>query len=188
MVAPRYSNTWPVPPDTPTLPMMARIRSLAVTPGGSAPSTLMAKVFGLRCSRHWVASTWPTSVLPMPKARAPNAPWVLVWLSPQTMVMPGWRGAELRADDVHDAAPRIAHAEQLDAELGGIAARAARTCRGGGIHRDRHAAEHLFGAGRASSDPWWRACDPGGAPAGPSDCSTLNACGEVTSWIRCRSM
>ena len=26
----------------------------------------------------------------MPKARAPNAPWVEVWLSPQTMVMPGW--------------------------------------------------------------------------------------------------
>ena len=26
----------------------------------------------------------------MPKASAPNAPWVLVWLSPQTMVMPGW--------------------------------------------------------------------------------------------------
>ncbi len=25
----------------------------------------------------------------MPKANAPNAPWVLVWLSPQTMVMPG---------------------------------------------------------------------------------------------------
>ena len=25
----------------------------------------------------------------MPKASAPMAPWVLVWLSPQTMVMPG---------------------------------------------------------------------------------------------------
>ena len=25
----------------------------------------------------------------MPKARAPNAPWVAVWLSPQTMVVPG---------------------------------------------------------------------------------------------------
>src|ERR1019366_3249211 len=28
--------------------------------------------------------------LPMPKASAPNAPWVAVWLSPQTTVMPGW--------------------------------------------------------------------------------------------------
>ena len=26
----------------------------------------------------------------MPKASAPKAPWVAVWLSPQTMVMPGW--------------------------------------------------------------------------------------------------
>ena len=26
----------------------------------------------------------------MPKASAPNAPWVEVWESPQTMVMPGW--------------------------------------------------------------------------------------------------
>ena len=26
----------------------------------------------------------------MPKAKAPKAPWVLVWLSPQTMVFPGW--------------------------------------------------------------------------------------------------
>ena len=31
----------------------------------------------------------PTSVEPMPKARAPKAPCVLVWLSPQTMVLPG---------------------------------------------------------------------------------------------------
>jgi len=28
-------------------------------------------------------------VVPIPKASAPNAPCVLVWLSPQTMVMPG---------------------------------------------------------------------------------------------------
>ena len=26
----------------------------------------------------------------MPKAMAPTAPWVDVWLSPQAMVMPGW--------------------------------------------------------------------------------------------------
>ena len=26
----------------------------------------------------------------MPNASAPKAPWVEVWLSPQTMVMPGW--------------------------------------------------------------------------------------------------
>ena len=70
--------------------MIARITSLAVTPRPNSPSTLMAKVLGRSCSRHWVASTWPTSLVPMPKASAPNAPWVLVWLSPQTMVVPGW--------------------------------------------------------------------------------------------------
>jgi len=70
-------------------PMMARIRSFAVTPGPSRPWTSTENVFGLRCRRHCVASTWPTSVVPIPKASAPKAPWVLVWLSPQTTVLPG---------------------------------------------------------------------------------------------------
>ncbi|PSD21909.1 hypothetical protein C7E12_23160, partial [Stenotrophomonas maltophilia] len=39
----------------------------------------VAKVLALRCSRHCVASTWPTSLVPMPKASEPNAPWVEVW-------------------------------------------------------------------------------------------------------------
>ena len=37
-----------------------------------------------------MASTCSTSLVPIPKARAPKAPWVEVWLSPHTMVMPGW--------------------------------------------------------------------------------------------------
>ena len=37
-----------------------------------------------------MASTCSTSLVPMPKASAPKAPWVEVWLSPHTMVMPGW--------------------------------------------------------------------------------------------------
>ena len=82
--------TCPVPPDTPTCPAMCKVRSLALTPAGNRPRTFTAIVFGLCCNRHCVASTWPTSVLPMPKASAPKAPCVLVWLSPQTMVMPGW--------------------------------------------------------------------------------------------------
>ncbi len=74
----------------PSTPMMCRIRSLAVASGGKVPLTVTARVFGRRCSRHWVASTWPTSVVPMPNASAPNAPWVAVCESPQTIVMPGW--------------------------------------------------------------------------------------------------
>ena len=62
---------------------------MAVTPAGSAPATLTAIVFGLICGSVWVARTCSTSLVPMPKASAPNAPWVDVCESPQTMVMPG---------------------------------------------------------------------------------------------------
>ena len=57
----------------------------------------------------------------MPNARAPNAPWVEVWLSPQTTVMPGLGEAELRADDVHDALLGVAHRVEPDAELVAVA-------------------------------------------------------------------
>ena len=57
---------------------MASAMSFAPTPGASAPSKVIRIDFGLRWSTHCVASTWPTSVVPMPKASAPNAPWVEV--------------------------------------------------------------------------------------------------------------
>ena len=69
--------------------MMARITSLAVQPTGSSPSTLIRIVLGFFCTSVWVASTCSTSEVPMPKASAPKAPWVVVWLSPQTIVVPG---------------------------------------------------------------------------------------------------
>jgi hypothetical protein len=46
--------------------------------GGSSPSTVTAMVPGRLCGSVWVASTCSTSLVPMPKARAPNAPWVEV--------------------------------------------------------------------------------------------------------------
>ncbi len=49
----------------------------------------MCIVFDATCGRHCVASTCSTSLVPMPKASAPNAPCVEVWLSPQTIVSPG---------------------------------------------------------------------------------------------------
>ena len=58
----------------------------------------------------------------MPKASAPNAPWVEVWLSPQTTVMPGLGEPELRADDVHDALLGVVHRVERHAELGAVAA------------------------------------------------------------------
>jgi hypothetical protein len=39
IAGPRYSMTWPTPPSTPIWPMIARARSLAVTPGPRRPST-----------------------------------------------------------------------------------------------------------------------------------------------------
>ena len=89
MTGPRYSITEPMPPPVPMRPMTARITSLAVLPAGSTPSTVTAMVPGRRWGRVWVARTCSTSLVPMPKARAPNAPWVEVWLSPHTIVMPG---------------------------------------------------------------------------------------------------
>ncbi len=62
MTGPANSITCPVPPDTPIWPIVARIRSLAVTPGGSSsPSNAMRIDFGLFCASVWVASTCSTS-------------------------------------------------------------------------------------------------------------------------------
>ena len=89
MADPRYSMTWPMPPPVPMVPMIARATSFAVTPGARSPSTVTAMVLGRTWGSVWVASTCSTSLVPMPKASAPNAPCVEVWLSPHTMVMPG---------------------------------------------------------------------------------------------------
>src|SRR3954452_24473243 len=90
MAEPRYSMIEPMPPPVPMRPMMARMTSLAVTPGGRSPSTSTDMVPGLLCPSVWVARTCSTSLVPMPNASAPKAPCVDVCESPQTMVMPGW--------------------------------------------------------------------------------------------------
>ncbi len=90
MAEPWYSMTWPMPPPVPIRPMMPRMTSLATTPGGQRPSTRTAMVPGRGWGSVWVASTCSTSLVPMPKASAPKAPCVEVWLSPHTIVMPGW--------------------------------------------------------------------------------------------------
>ncbi len=66
------------------------MRSLAVDPSGSSPTTSTAIVLGRACDSDWVASTCSTSLVPMPNAMEPNAPWVDVCESPHTIVMPGW--------------------------------------------------------------------------------------------------
>ncbi len=69
--------------------MIARMMSLDVAPGGSSPLTVIAMVLKGASGRVWVASTCSTSEVPMPNARAPNAPWVEVCESPHTTVRPG---------------------------------------------------------------------------------------------------
>ena len=63
--------------------------SFAVSPNGSSPAKSTRIVLGSACGSVCVASTCSTSDVPMPKASAPNAPCVDVWLSPQTIVIPG---------------------------------------------------------------------------------------------------
>ena len=89
IVEPAYSMAWRTPPPAPIFAMIARITSLALTPGPSRPSTEIRMVRGFFCHRVCVASTCSTSLEPIPNASAPNAPWVAVCESPQTSVMPG---------------------------------------------------------------------------------------------------
>ena len=109
-----------------------------------------------------------------------------VWLSPQTIVMPGC--VRPSSGPMTCTMPRCvaAEAEQLDAELAAVLLHR-RTWLRRGLDPDRHAAEDLRRGRSASSGPASRACDRAGAPAGPRRAARANACGEVTSWMRCRS-
>ncbi len=95
---------------------------MAVTPAGSSPWTVMAIVLDGISGSVWVASTCSTSLVPMPKASAPNAPWVEVWRVAAHDGHAGLGQAQLRADDVHDALLDVAQRVQPDAELRGVAA------------------------------------------------------------------
>ena len=70
----------------------------------------------------WVAMTCSTSLVPMPNAIAPNAPWVEVWLVAADDGDARHREPELRADDVDDALLLVAERVQAHAELLGVAA------------------------------------------------------------------
>ncbi len=69
--------------------MTAKMMSFAVTPGRRVPSTFIAMVLNGIRGRVWVARTCSTSLVPMPIAKAPKAPWVDVCESPHTTVNPG---------------------------------------------------------------------------------------------------
>ena len=81
----------------------------------------------------------------MPNASAPNAPWVLVWESPQTIVMPGWVSPSSRADDVDDALVGRADAVERDAELARSSASSWLDLGGGHRVEDGQAARSVVG-------------------------------------------
>ena len=76
--SPAYSMTYPVPPAVPIFPMICKITSLDVTPIESFPFTLILKFLDFFCTKVCVANTCSTSDVPIPNAKAPNAPWVAV--------------------------------------------------------------------------------------------------------------
>ena len=88
--SPAYSTKWPVPPAVPTFDIIYKITSFGVTFAARVPFMVILICLGLFCSKVWVARTISTSLVPMPKAIEPKAPWVAVWLSPHTIVIPGW--------------------------------------------------------------------------------------------------
>ena len=68
-VEPAYSIAAPRPPSVPSRAIQASAMSLAPTPGESSPSKRMRMRAGFFCQIVWVASTWATSVAPMPKPK-----------------------------------------------------------------------------------------------------------------------
>ncbi len=179
---PRYSMIEPMPPPVPMVPMMARMRSLAVTPAGRSPSTVMAIVPGRVWGRVWVARTCSTSLVPMPKASAPNAPWVEVWLSPQTMVMPGWVrpcSGPMTWTMPWSGSPIGYSVMPNSAQL----ARSTSTCL-------RQIGSAMGWSMSAVGTLWSSVATvrSGRRTVRPARRSPSKACGEVTSWTRWRSM
>ena len=86
---PQNSMTPPTPPAVPMTPIARRMMSLLLTPGSSNPSTCILIFWLCFVNRVCVANTCSTSLMPIPHAMAPEAPWVEVWLSPQKIVVPG---------------------------------------------------------------------------------------------------
>jgi len=67
-----------VPPAVPIFPMICKITSFDVTPIGNDPLTLILKFFYFFLTKVCVAKTCSTSDVPIPNAKAPNAPCVAV--------------------------------------------------------------------------------------------------------------
>mmetsp|Transcript_3637 Transcript_3637/g.5257 ORF Transcript_3637/g.5257 Transcript_3637/m.5257 type:complete len:217 (-) Transcript_3637:657-1307(-) len=89
IASPANSIVAPVPPAVPITLQTCKMMSLEVTPSPSGPSIRINILIALVCGKVCVANTCSTSLVPIPNANAPNAPWVAVCESPQTVVHPG---------------------------------------------------------------------------------------------------
>ena len=105
IVSPWNSITLKLAPSAVNWPIRYRIRSLGRTFAGNSPLTTTLIVAGTSTfSTLPSAQTEAISVAPMPKAKAPSAPWLVVWLSVPTTTAPGADVAVLGQDLVADAA------------------------------------------------------------------------------------
>ena len=86
ITGPVNSMTMFVAPLTPMLATMERMTSLAYTPAGISPVTVIRMVRGSLKAHTPLRMATSRSVEPTPAANAPNAPWVQVWESPMMMV------------------------------------------------------------------------------------------------------
>ena len=114
---PQYSITWPVPPAVPISPMMARMMSLAVTPGGKRAVDLDPHVLGLgldqRLGREHMLDLGGADAV---GERAEGAVGRGVAVAADDR-RPRQGEALLRPDDVDDALPRVELVVIFDAEL-----------------------------------------------------------------------
>ena len=162
--------------------MMPSTRSFAVSSGPSSPSTVTAIAAGLTWRSVCVASTCSTSLVPMPKASVPNAPWVEVWLSPQTIVMPGWVSPSCGPMTCTMPCSMLPSGYRV-------------TPWTSAFRRSRAICSAASGSAMGRSRPMvgtsWSivaTVRSGRRTFRPASSRPSNACGEVTSWTRCRSM
>ena len=136
----------------------------------------------IACGRVWVARTCSTSLVPMPNARAPNAPWVDVWLSPHTIVIPGWV--------TPSSGPMMwtIPCRALRMEKSGMPNSSALRSRASICALERGSA---MPCSRPMVGTLWStvaSVRSGRRTVRPARRRPSNACGEVTSWTRWRSM
>ena len=183
MAEPRYSMTEPIPPPVPMRPMMARITSLAVTPGGQlavdGDGHRARPLLGQRLGGEDVLDLAGADAEGQRAERAVGGGVAVAAHDRHARL----GEALLGADDVDDALVRVAHRVEGDAELGAV----------GGQHL------HLLGrdgVGDRLVDARWSGTlwsmvatvRSGRRTVRPASRSPSKAWGEVTSWTRCRSM